>query len=60
MAISFKQLCTNLLLQLAYLACQRRLRNMQLFGCPSKIQFFSDGDKISEMPELHNTGKEPQ
>lgn len=32
---------------------QRRLADVQPFGCPSEIELFGDGDEVAEVAQLH-------
>jgi len=53
--IAYQKNHAEILFELANLAAQRRLRNVELFGGASKIQIFSDGDEVTDVSKFHST-----
>ena len=53
--ITIEQAGTELLLQCPNLCAQRRLRNVQAFGCPREIQLLGNSDKVVDSPQFHDT-----
>jgi hypothetical protein len=43
----------DFLLQVANLAAERGLRQMQSFGRTSEVQVFRNSNKVAQVPQLH-------
>jgi len=44
---------TELVLELADLLADGRLRDVQPLGCPTEMQLLRDGHEVLQMPEFH-------
>src|ERR1700751_2380861 len=53
--ITIEEAGTELFLQCPNLGAQRRLRDVQAFGCPREIQLLGNSDKVVDSPQFHDT-----